>query len=270
MSKVTSLCIDIGNSQMHGGVYRDGKMITQFRKESSARTSRDELGLFLVSVLREMGIDPKTIKRIGICCVVPDLVHSLKNAARIYFGVEPLFLEAGIKTKLKIKTRNPLEVGADRIANAIAASDLYPDQDALVVDFGTAITFDAVSKEKEYLGGSICAGMGLSMEALGTKTAKLPFVEITNSKRALGKSTIECIQSGLYFGYLGMIKELVGRIHQEAFGDEPCKVIATGGMSQLYRNAGLFDVIIPDLVLQGINVVLAMNPNSDKSIESAG
>ncbi|MCH6257354.1 type III pantothenate kinase [Puniceicoccaceae bacterium K14] len=269
MSDEVNLCIDIGNSQMHGGVYSNGEMITQFRKETSPRTSRDELGLFLVSVLKEMGIDPKSITRIGMCCVVPDLVYSLKNASRIYFGVEPLLLEAGVKTKLKIKTKNPLEVGADRIANAIATSELYPDRDALIVDFGTAITFDAVSADKEYLGGSICAGMGLSMEALGSKTAKLPFVEITNSKRALGKSTIECIQGGLYFGYLGLIKELVGRIRDEAFGDKNCLVIATGGMSQLYRNSGLFDVIVPDLVLQGINVVLAMNPISNQAKEYA-
>lgn len=270
MSNETSLCIDIGNSQMHGGVYSGGVMITQFRKETSPRTSRDELGLFLVAVLKEMGIDPKSITKIGVCCVVPDLVYSLRNAARIYFGMEALFLEAGVKTKLKIKTKNPLEVGADRIANAIATSELYPDRDAVVVDFGTAITFDAVSAKKEYLGGSICAGMGLSMEALGSKTAKLPFVEITSAKRAIGKSTIECIQSGLYFGYMGMIKELVGRIRNEAFGDRECMVIATGGMSQLYRSSGLFDVIVPDLVLQGINVVLAMNPVSDKSKEYAG
>lgn len=253
------LCIDVGNSQMHGAVYDGDRFVTQFRKESS-RASRDEIGLFLVSVLRERGLEPTKIQRIGISCVVPDEMHSLRNACRIYFQLEPLFLEAGVKTRLKIKTRNPLEVGADRIANAIAASEMYPDRNTLVVDFGTAITIDAVTARREYLGGSICAGLGLAMEALGSKTAKLPFVEITQPKDALGRSTIEAIQGGLYFGYLGMIKELVSRIRQQAFGDERCLVVATGGFSQLYRDSGLFDEIVPDLVLRGVNAVLFWNP----------
>lgn len=259
-----NLCIDVGNSQMHGGVYDGDRFVAQFRKESS-RASRDETGLFLVSVLRERGVNPKSIERIGISCVVPDEMHPLRNACRIYFGLEPLFLEAGVKTRLKIKTRNPLEVGADRIANAIAVSEMYPGSNAVVVDFGTAITLDAITAKREYLGGSICAGLGLAMEALGSKTAKLPFVEITQPRLALGRSTIECIQGGLYFGYLGMIKELVARIRQEAFDDEQCRVVATGGFSQLYRDSGLFDELVPDLVLRGVNAVLDLNPTEPKS-----
>jgi len=244
---------------MHGAIYDGSRFVAQFRKESS-RASRDEIGLFLVAVLRERGVDPKQVERIGISCVVPDEVHALRNACRIYFRREPLFLEAGVKTRLKIKTRNPLEVGADRIANAIAVSEMYPDCNALVVDFGTAITLDAVSAQREYMGGAICAGLGLAMEALGSKTAKLPFVEITQPKRALGRSTIECIQGGLYFGYLGMIRGLVARIRTEAFGDAACFVVATGGFSQLYRDSGLFDEIVPDLVLRWVNAVLDLNP----------
>ncbi|MBD5778264.1 type III pantothenate kinase [Pelagicoccus sp. NFK12] len=254
-----NLCIDVGNTQMHGAVYDDGRFVTQFRKES-AHSSRDEIGLFLVAVLREHGVDPSRIERIGISCVVPDEVHSLRNACRIYFALEPLFLEAGVKTRLKIKTRNPLEVGADRIANAIAVAEMYPEMNVVVVDFGTAITLDAVTAQREYLGGSICAGLGLAMEALGSKTAKLPFVEINAPKRALGRSTTEAIQSGLYFGYLGMIRHLVERIRQEAFGDEATRIVATGGFSQLYRDSGLFDEIVPDLVLRGVNAMLTWNP----------
>lgn len=255
-----NLCIDIGNSQMHGVVFDGDRHILQWRKETSSRGSRDELGLFLVNVLRERGVDPRKIKRIGVSCVVPDEVHALRNACRIYFGVEPLFLEAGIKTRLKIKTRNPLEVGADRIANAIAVGELYPGRNAVVVDFGTAITFDAVSAEREYLGGAITAGLGLAMQSLGSKTAKLPFVEITKAEASVGRSTIECIQSGLYFGYLGLVKELLQRIRSEAFGEQDCLAVATGGFSSLYGDAGLFDEIVPDLVLRGLNIVLALNP----------
>ncbi len=255
-----NLCIDVGNSQFHGVVYDGDEHVMQLRKESSKRSSRDEVGLFLVNVLREKGVDPKAIERIGISCVVPDEVHSLRNACRIYFGIEPLFLEAGIKTKLKIKTRNPLEVGADRIANAIAVGELYPDRNVIVVDFGTAITLDAVTSQRGYLGGSICAGLGIAMEALGSKTAKLPYVEIMRTDKALGRSTIECIQGGIYHGYYGLIKELISRLKKEAFSDDDCLVIGTGGFSQLYRNSGLFTEIVPDLVLRGVNVVLALNP----------
>ena len=256
-----NLCIDVGNSQLHGAVYENDKdLVMQIRKESSYRVSSDEMGLFLVSALREKGIDAEQIRRIGVSCVVPEELFTLKMACREYFNTEPLFLESGVKTRLKIKTRNPLEVGADRIANAIAVTELYFDQNVVVVDFGTAITLDAVSEEKEYLGGSICAGLGLAMEALGTKTAKLPHVEIVNAEKALGKSSIESIQGGLYFGYLGLVKELVRRIGEEAFGKKRYRIVATGGYSLLYRDEKLFDDIIPDLVLQGVNKMLELNP----------
>lgn len=256
-----NLCIDVGNSQLHGAVYEDNKrLLMQIRKESSNRVSSDEMGLFLVSALREKGIASEKINRIGVSCVVPEEVFTLKIACRDYFNTEPLFLESGVKTRLKIKTRNPLEVGADRIANAIAVTELYPDKNVVVVDFGTAITLDAVSGEREYLGGSICAGLGLAMEALGTKTAKLPHVEIVKSSNALGRSSIESIQGGLYFGYLGLVRELVGRIGSEAFGGKEHRVVATGGYSQLYKEEKLFDDIIPDLVLQGVNKMLELNP----------
>ncbi len=259
-----NLCIDVGNSQLHGAVYgTDRSLAMQFRKESSHRVSSDEMGLFLVAALREKGIDPGAVNRIGVSCVVPEEKFTLRVACREYFGSEPVFLEAGVKTKLKIKTRNPLEVGADRIANAIAATELYPGRNVVVVDFGTAITLDAVSEAREYLGGSICAGLGLAMDALGTKTAKLPHVEIVRTPNALGRSSIESIQGGLYFGYLGLVRELVGKIGREAFGDSPSTVVATGGYSQLYENENLFDDIVPDLVLQGVNTMLDLNPEEE-------
>jgi len=254
-----NLCLDVGNTQLHGAVYQGQRVVFHFRREST-HASRDELGLFLVAVLREHGVDPRGVERVGVSCVVPDEAHALRNASRIYFGKEPLFLEAGVKTKLKIKTRNPLEVGADRIANAIAVSEMHPDCNALVVDFGTAVTLDAVTSGREYLGGAICPGIGLAMKALGRETAKLPFVEITQSRDAMGRSTVEAIQGGLYFGYLGMVRELISRIRAEAFRGEMCHVVATGGFSQLYRNSGLFDELVPDLVLRGVNAVLAWNP----------
>jgi type III pantothenate kinase len=165
-----------------------------------------------------------------------------------------------VKTGLKIKYRNPLEVGADRIANSIAGTHLYPDKNLLIVDFGTATTFCAVTREKDYLGGVIIAGLKISMEALETKTAKLPSVEIVSMREALGRSTVESIQSGLYFGQVGTVKEILQRLTKECFADtEKPVVLATGGFAGLFEKEKIFDDIVPDLVLKGLNLALRLN-----------
>ena len=253
------LCLDVGNTQIHGGVFEGDKLRTQFRRTSEFRASSDELGMFLRGILRENDVDPDVITQIAMCSVVPDAVYSLKNACKKYFNKTPFVLQAGVKTGLKIKYRNPLEVGADRIANSIAATEKYPNENILIVDFGTATTFCAINTEREYLGGVILAGLRISMEALESRTAKLPSVEITALKETLGRSTVESIQSGLYFGNIGMVKEIKARLIQECFNGAKTRVIATGGFSSLFEKAGLFDEIIPDLVLKGLNHALKMN-----------
>ena len=160
---------------------------------------------------------------------------------------------------MKINYRNPTEVGSDRIANAIAATHLYPKKNMVVIDLGTATTFCAISKDKDYLGGSIVAGLRLSMEALESKTAKLPSVEIVPMKESLGRTTVESLQSGLYFGHLGTIREISSRISEECFEGEKPFVIGTGGFSSLFEKEKIFDVIQPDLVLQGLFLALKMN-----------
>jgi type III pantothenate kinase len=177
------LSLDVGNTTIHGGVFDGDTLKAQFRRTSEFRASSDELGIFLRSVLRENDIDPTQITHIAICSVVPDAIHSLRNACLKYFKINPFLLQAGVKTGLKIKYRNPLEVGADRIANSIAGTLLYPDKNLLIVDFGTATTFCAITKEKDYLGGVIIAGLKISMEALETKTAKLPSVPVSTTDR---------------------------------------------------------------------------------------
>jgi type III pantothenate kinase len=257
------LSLDVGNTTIHGGVFAGDQLKAQFRRTSEFRASSDELGVFLRTVLRENGVDPAGVKQIAICSVVPDAIHSLRNACIKYFGVTPFLLQAGVKTGLKIKYRNPLEVGADRIANSIAGTHLYPNRNLLIVDFGTATTFCVINKEKEYLGGVIIAGLRISMEALETKTAKLPSVEIIPMREALGRSTVESIQSGLYYGQVGTVKEIVGRLTRECFsggeGDEKPHLIATGGFASLFEKENLFNDIIPDLVLKGMNLALRMN-----------
>ena len=254
------LSLDVGNPTIHGGVFDGDQLLMQFRRTSEFRASSDELGIFLRAVLRENSIDPTRIGKIAICSVVPDAIHSLRNACVKYFGVTPFLLQAGVKTGLKIKYRNPLEVGADRIANAIGGTHLYPNENLLIIDFGTATTFCAVNREKEYLGGVIIAGLRISMEALETKTAKLPPVEIVPMREALGRSTVESIQSGLYFGQVGTVREITKRLGDECFnGETKPRILATGGFAGLLEKEGLFDAVIPDLVLKGLNLALRMN-----------
>ncbi|MBC7397834.1 MAG: type III pantothenate kinase, partial [Bdellovibrionales bacterium] len=178
-------------------------------------------------------------------------------------------LQAGVKTGLKIKYRNPLEVGADRIANSIAAIQLYPGRDVVIVDLGTATTFCAVTRDKDYLGGAIIPGLRISMEALESRTAKLPSVEIVRPEVACGRSTIESIQSGLYYSHLGAMRELIGRYQKELFNDERPFVIGTGGFSRLFQGMDIFDAEIPDLVLYGLLSALRLN-DGDASSQSSG
>lgn len=252
------LALDVGNSQIFGGVFDKDEIKLKFRKTSKSGFSSDESGVFLRSVLKENNLDPSEIHQISICSVVPDVVHSLKNACKKYFNINPFLLEPGVKTGLKINYRNPLEVGADRIANSIAATHLYPNKDLILIDLGTATTFCAVSANKDYLGGTIVAGIRLCMEALESKTAKLPAVEIVPCGKVLGRGTVESIQSGLYFSHIGAIKEITSRMTKECFDTKPL-IIGTGGFSSLLEKEKVFDEIQPDLVLKGLVLALKMN-----------
>ncbi len=262
------LSLDVGNTQIYGGLF-DGplgseKMLVSFRRNSKQGSSSDEIGVFLRMVIRENGFDPAQVKQIVLCSVVPEVIYSLKGACQKYFNITPFILQAGVKTGLRIRYRNPLEVGADRIANSIAASQLYPNKNLILVDLGTATTFCAVNKERDYLGGSIIAGLKLNMESLEAKTAKLPSVEIVSKNEVLGLSTVESLQSGLYYGHLGAMREIITRINDESFKGEKAFVIGTGGFSTLFEKEKIFDVIIADLVLKGNLIALQLNSSTQK------
>jgi type III pantothenate kinase len=262
------LSLDVGNTQIYGGVFEGKpgkeKMLLAFRRNSKQGSSSDEVGVFLRMVLKENNIDPAQIKQIVFCSVVPDVIYSLRGACQKYFNINPFILQAGVKTGLRIKYRNPLEVGADRIANSIAATHLYPGKNLVLVDLGTATTFCAVTAEKDYMGGSIIAGIKLSMESLEAKTAKLPSVEIVPRSQVLGLSTVESLQSGLFYGHLGSMREIITRISAECFKSEKPFVIGTGGLSTMFETEKIFDVIIPDLVLKGNLIALALNSGGDQ------
>lgn len=252
------LCLDVGNTHIYGGVFDNDQIILRFRHHSKASTS-DEFGIFLKSVLRENNCLPEKIQVIAICSVVPQLDYSLRAACYKYFAIEPFFLQAGVKTGLNIKYRNPLEVGADRIANAIAGVHAYPGKNLIVIDFGTATTFCAINQAKNYLGGAILPGVRISADALSSNTAKLPAVEIIKPEMALGRSTIESIQSGVFYGVIGACREIINCIKKESFPNESVHVLATGGFASLFDNQGIYDQLVPDLVLQGLRLASLMN-----------
>ena len=189
------LCLDIGNSQIYCGVFDGDQLSLQFRRTSTVRSSSDELGVFLRGALRENSVSPDDITNIAVCCVVPDMLYSLRSCCQKYFRIDPLIMRPGIKTGLRILYKDPKEVGADRIADAMGALKLYPDRNLIVVDFGTATTVCAVTKQREFLGGNIIPGVRLAMEALEEKTAQLPSVEIVPVDGAIGRSTVESILS---------------------------------------------------------------------------
>jgi type III pantothenate kinase len=253
------LCLDVGNTQIYGGVFDGDALRCQFRKSTHPLGTTDELGIFFVAVLRENGIDPRAVTRVAICTVVPATLYSLRGAAEKYFHGEPFVLQAGVKTGLKVRYRNPLEVGSDRIAGAIAAAQLHPGRDLIIVDCGTATTIDVVTASGDYLGGVILPGVGVSAEALGNHTAKLPRVEIARPDAVLGRTTVESIQSGLYHGHVGAIRHLVLQLKQEVFPSAEARVIGTGGFSRMFEGEGLFDETVPELVLLGLKHAEGLN-----------
>ena len=256
------LTLDVGNAHIFGGVFENQTLTVRFRKASRPPASSDELGLFLRGVLRENGRDPGGITHIALCSVVPETIYSLRSCCRKYFHTDPFVLQSGAKTGLRIRYRNPVEVGPDRIANAIGAVDLYPGRHVIIIDFGTATTFDVLTASRDYLGGLIVPGIGIAMDALERNTARLPTVEIVPPTDLIGRSTVECIQSGLYFGHREMVRGLTREIREQAFGNESPVVIGTGGFSRLFEREDLFDAILPDLILVGLERALRLNPDA--------
>jgi len=253
------LTMDVGNSQIFGGIFDGDKLKFRFRKATKDNFTSDELGVFLKGLLRENEIDSKAISQVALCSVVPDVVHSIRNCCLKYFFIDPFILGPGVKTGLNILYKNPQEVGSDRIANAVAATNMFPGENLIIIDFGTANTFCVVSKNKEYMGGIILPGLKISLDALSSKTAKLPTVEIVKCKELVARSTSESIQSGLYFGNLAILNYLTEKIKREYFQGQPVKVIGTGGMARLFEDEMIFDETIPDLVLIGLNISLLIN-----------
>lgn len=253
------LCLDIGNSHIFGGIFEKDEVRLSFRYPSSQVNTSDQVGVFLKSVFRENGLNASKITDIAICSVVPHLDYSLRAACLKYFEKEPFILQTGVRTGLRVMGKNPYAIGADRIANSIGAAHFFPGKNIIIVDFGTATTFCAVNARRDYLGGPILPGIRISMEALTHHAAMLSPVSIVAAPECLGQTTERDIQSGLYFGQLGAIKEIIQRLQDEAFQGAAPILVGTGGFAHLFECEQLFTTIISDLVLHGLRVVLTKN-----------
>jgi type III pantothenate kinase len=249
--------VDIGNTNIMFGIFKERSLINHWRIGTDKNKTSDEYGVLFRNLLAIRSVEVNSIRGAVISCVVPTLLDVIVKALKSYFDVNPLVVEPGIKTGMPILYHNPKDVGADRIVNAVAAFDEYKSS-VIVVDFGTATTFDCVSEKGEYLGGTIATGILVSAEALFGSASKLPRVEIVTPKTVIGKNTVHSMQSGLVFGYAGLVDGIVGRIKDE-MGTSP-KVVATGGLASVIASESKSLQYIDEfLSLKGLRLVYEWN-----------
>lgn len=251
------LAIDVGNTHTVIGVYEGETLQRHWRLQTAPGRTADEYGVLLLDLYRISGLPEPTRTDIIICSVVPPMTPVFEYVGRTYLKAEPMVVGPGIKTGMPILYDNPKEVGADRIVNAVAAYDRYHDA-CLVVDFGTATTIDCVSKKGEYLGGVITPGLGISLDALISRTAKLPRVELVRPAKVVGKNTVHAIQAGIIFGYVALVDGLVTRIREE-MGGAP-RVVATGGFGELITpESTTIEATDEFLTLEGLRLIHRRN-----------
>lgn len=258
------LVIDVGNTNIVFGVYDGKKLIYDRRIATDKEKTSDEYGMLFDQFFKHDNIEIEDIDDIIISSVVPTLMHTLPAMAQRYFNIVPIVIGPGVKTGMNIKYDNPKEVGADRIVNAVAAYEKYGGP-VIIVDFGTANTFCYVNKEGEYLGGVITPGISISAEALFLRTAKLPKVEITKPEKVIGKNTITSIQSGLIYGFAGMIDYIIDKMIEEMNqSKEDVMVVATGGFANLI-SAETKNIKVVDkyLTLEGLRIIYERNKVSN-------
>lgn len=251
--------VDIGNTNVVIGIFDKGEIRSNFRVQSDTMRTTDEYASTLMRLMESEGIKASDLSGVIIASVVPRLIYTFSKLARKYLDIEPIIIAPGVKTGISIKMENPKEVGADRIVNAVAAKHMsgYP---AIVVDFGTATTFDVIDKDGDYIGGIICPGIKLSSQILHSNTAKLPEVEIEKVETIVGKNTIHSIQSGIYYGYLAMMDGILERIIAEEFEGEDVKVISTGGLGSVFTGESAYiQSYEPNLTLEGLKLIYEKN-----------
>jgi type III pantothenate kinase len=255
------LAIDIGNTNIVLGVFDGDQLIQSWRLSTNRQRTTDELGIWICQLFEHRRLDIRSVDGVVLASVVPQLTGTTVEMAARYFGRDPLVVEGGIRTGMPVLYDTPADVGADRIVNGVAAFERYgrPSGKAvIVVDFGTATTFDAITAAGEYMGGVICPGVHISADALFQRAARLPRVDVRRPARVIGRSTVGSMQSGLYYGYVGLVEGLVGRMRGEL--DTPAVCIATGGLAELIApETAVIEAVDRDLTLHGLRMIWARN-----------
>jgi len=251
------LAMDIGNTATSIGVFQGEELKARWTIATDVQNLVDEYAILLLNLLRSADVERGDVDEAILGSVVPSLTPVFQEVCRRYFSVTPLVVDLGVKTGVRIKYDSPRDVGADRVVDAVAAIKLYGPP-LIIVDFGTATVFDAISKEGDYVGGAIAPGIGISSQALFERTAKLPRIELERPKTAIGKTTVTAMQSGIIFGYVGLIEGIVARMKVELEGE--VKVIATGGWAPVIdRETSVIDVVNLDLTLIGLHLIYEAN-----------
>ncbi len=251
------LAIDIGNTSIKLGIFDKKDLRVTWRITSSVSRMPDEYAATLLSLLQHERLEPSSIDSACMCAVVPPLSTIFEEILQRYFNIKPLVVGAGTKTGVRIRYENPNELGADRIVQVAAASQMYGGP-LIILDMGTATVFDTVNKEGDYLGGALAPGINIAAEALVDRTHTLPRIKLARPKKAIGTNTTSAMQSGIIFGYVGLIEGVTARIWKEL--GEKGKVIATGGYADLIaQETKVIDIIIPDLILTGLRLIYEMN-----------
>jgi type III pantothenate kinase len=255
------LAIDVGNSNIVLGVFDGATLVQSWRLQTLRERTSDELGLLVDGLFAHSRIERVQVRGVIIGSVVPPLTGTIREMAQRYFGVPALIVEPGVNTSMPILYENPSEVGADRIVNAVAALDRFGQNGArplIVLDFGTATTLDAITAKGEYLGGAICPGVQISADALFQRAARLPRIDVRKPARIVGRTTVAAMESGLFYGYVGMVEGLVRRMGDELGGNALC--IATGGLADVIApETPLIQHVDPDLTLHGLRLVWERN-----------
>lgn len=252
------LTLDIGNTNIKIALFEGMELVQYWRASTNRSMSSDEYGILLMNLFSHNGISPEQVEGIMISSVVPQINFTIEHMCKTYFGMEPCIIGPGIKTGINIKYENPRELGSDRIANAVAAYELYGGP-CITIDFGTATSFGVISAKGEFLGGAICPGLKLSAEALTERAAKLPRFELAKPESVIGKNTVTNMQAGIVYGHIGQISYLVERIKRE-IGAPEAKVIATGGLAVLVAGeTNVIDVMDGLLTLKGLCLIHRKN-----------
>ena len=251
------LAIDIGNTNITLGVFDDDELKATWNLATGIHRTPDEYGGVVLNLMERKGVSPSKVAGVVLCGVVPPLLHTFVELCNRYLATKPLVVEAGVKTGMRIRLENPREVGPDRVVNAVAAQNLY-GKPLIIIDLGTATTFDVVSQEGDYLGGAIAPGIAIASEALFARTAVLPRIELVRPKQVIGRNTISAMQSGIIFGYIDLIEGMIRRIEQEL--GSKTKVVATGGQAYPFaEEIAEIDVVNPNLTLIGLRLIYEMN-----------